>query len=124
MIKSTIVILIMAICLPIFGSKIRPLDYSTLNDKSTIILIGEVKELKEGEKVGGTYTRYHLKIARISCIKGKMDEKEFSISIRIGGVKGFDAMLKKDGKYVFFLNSTETKGIHQLAYPKAVAEFK
>ncbi len=123
--KKILLLIILGLSFQIisYASKIHPLDFTKLNQISSIVVVGEVIDIKKIDEIDST-SIFDVTIEKLSIIKGSMIEDRFVLPMHIGGLKGFDVMLQKNKKYVFFVNPEKRRNYFRLAYPGAVAKFE
>jgi len=100
-----------------------PQELSQLFEKSKYVLIGEVEAVTLLQDRGLNGREYEVEIVVITSVKGSPSAQRIKIPTYIGGVKGFDVLLKPKQKGVFFLRSIDN-GIGRLTHWGAVALFE
>ena len=105
-----------------FSSQVMPIDYTTIKERASHILIGYVASKTEDSPKGTCSTSmYEASIQITTTIKGKADKNNFVLPVCIGH-KGFNRHLTLGKNYIFFL--TKSKGgyrrVHSIG---AVGEF-
>lgn len=121
--KNKIILISLSILLCLFLSKagavsVVEMDLQDLSEYAETIVIGKVAGMKNAATERGipSYTIYHFAVVKV--IKGSVDGDEISFKLRGGEANGFVLnipgmpQLKKDGKYLLFLNSENGKDIY------------
>ena len=112
---SAVLLLLIAIGPPARASQIKPLDLDKLTVQSEIIVIGVVTAVTDSDAATDTVT-----VRVVTTIKGKADEKSFSLRLRNKGVKDFDPILAVGDQGVFFLKAI-ADGRAELTYWGSIA---
>ncbi len=114
------IIILICICLtaPVYAGKMKPFDYSNINQLATNIVIGKVTSTSENIPEGTCSSKkYNATMKVISSIKGNMPNT-FTLPVCIGH-KGFNSELIQGNTYIFFLKSSSGK--YQRVHPHTVA---
>ena len=114
----------MLCCVPLeTASRLLHLKISQLQKKSDLIVIGKVTNvllLKDNGMGGKAYT---IQIKTISTLKSSEDIKEINLTLRRGGVRGFNVIPKPNTFWTIFLKKSTGTG-WQLVHPRSMAKFE
>ena len=105
---------------PAMASKIPSIDFSTLGDNSSYVVIMEVSSFQRNEvqKNKNSFIEYSAVLKPLSFAKGKPFKKEIKMRFFIGGMKGFNPLLIKGQKYVVFMDQDL-----ELMHPQSIVAF-
>lgn len=122
--RSLLVILIwFSFVLPATASQIVSQPLSELVDESRFIMLGSVTRVDRitTDKITGAVYRVEVEIK--SSIKGNPGVGNFTLPVRVGGLRGFDVSLSPGQQAVFFLRSLDS-GQGTLTHWGSLAIFK
>ncbi len=114
-----IVLACLLLSVPTFAGKIRPFDYSNIDNLASNIVIATVSSTTENKPEGACSSKYYeATMSVVSSIKGSISGNVFTLPVCIGH-KGFNSELNQGKTYIFFLK--EQNGKHQRVHPLTVA---
>ena len=104
------------------ASKLAPLQISSLQQSSGLIVIGKIKSVVLLHDNGLNGKSYKVQITTISTLKGSENVKDINLTFHQGGLKGFNIIPKANSIWTVFLNKTTANG-WKLVHPKSMAKF-
>jgi len=114
-------ILFILICTPVMASQIEPLDLTTLNGQSTLVITGYVTGVRHMHSGRGLYEDT-VTVRVTGVLRGKHAGQSLKLRVRQGLVF-FDRPLSTGDSGVFFLKTTEDERF-DAAYPGSFALFQ
>jgi len=97
------------------ASDINPLDLAQLTPQSEFVVVGVVTAITATDASSDT-----IVVRMLSVIKGKTDEKTFTLRVENKGVRNFDPILAIGDQGIFFLKTLEN-GKSTLTFPGSIA---